>query len=312
MLVLPPCRVGVVTAALLVAVVTAACGSTTAPAPHSPSGPLAGTACMRPASPGARALTITSGGRARTAAVHVPPRLRGGRPAPLLLVIHGAGGTGPSFEGYSKFSTLADRKGFIAVYPTAIDRFWTVNAHSNGPDDVRFVSDLLDRLERDLCVDRDRVFATGLSNGGGMTARLACQLSDRIAAAAPVAGGYGALPTCRPVRPVPVLEMHGDADPVVPYGGSGPGSPESARGYVAGWVARDGCAPRPAARRLARTAVRLEWRGCRAGSAVTHVRIEGGGHDIPGVTPRTSPPGAIFGPGEIWSFLQAHPLRGTR
>jgi len=238
--------------------------------------------------------------------VHVPKRARAGRPAPLLLVLHGAGGTGPEFEPYTRFSELADREGFVAVYPSAVDRFWTVGA-GEGPDDVRFLSELLDRLEVDLCVDPARVFVTGLSNGGGMSARLACALGDRIAAAAPVAGAYGNLPPCEPARPVSVLEMHGDADPIVPYEGEGPGSESSAEGFARAWAERNGCPEEPVRRRAAPRAVRLDWPICRDGSAVAHVRLLGFGHDIPGVTPRTSPPGTISGPSEIWRFLSSHP-----
>jgi len=256
--------------------------------------------------------TITSGGRARSALVHVPRGVATGRRVPIVLVLHGAGGDGPGFERYSRFSQLADREGFVAVYPSAIDRFWTVDEDSNGPDDVRFVAALLDRLEGRTCVDPARVYATGLSNGGGMAARLDCDLSERIVAVAPVAGAYGGLPPCRPSRAVSVLEMHGDADPIVPYEGGGPGSPDSADGFAAGWAARNGCTASPARRRLAPTAVRLDWSGCRNGTEVSHVRILEGGHDIPGVTPRTGPPGAIFGPGEIWRFLAEHPRGGVR
>jgi len=266
--------------------------------------------CGRDPEPGARTVNVRSGGLERTARVHVPARVRPARPAPLLLVLHGAGGTGPDFERYTGFSELADREGFVAVYPSAVNRFWTIGA-GGGPDDVRFLTELLDRLQGELCVDPARVFVTGLSNGGGMSARLACALGDRIAAAAPVAGAYGDLPPCEPARPVSVLEMHGDADPVVPYEGDGPGSESSAVGFAGAWAERNGCRSEPTRRRLAPRAVRLDWPGCRDASAVAHVRLLGFGHDIPGVIPRTSPPGTISGSAEIWRFLSAHPRRGT-
>ncbi len=295
--------------ALVVAVAAACGGSPTAQeADRSRRAPtVAGEGCGRAPQPGNATVAITSGGRDRSARVHVPGGLETGRRVPVLLVLHGAGGDGPGFEPYSRFSELADREGFVAVYPSAIDRFWTVAEDSSGPDDVRFLDDLLARIEGRTCVDPTRVYATGLSNGGGMAARLACALSTRVVAVAPVAGAYGGLSECRPARPVSVLEMHGDADPIVPYEGSGPGRPDSARGFAAGWAERNGCAASPVSGRLAPTAVRLDWSGCRSGTAVSHVRILRGGHDIPGVTPRTSPPGAIFGPGEIWRFLAAHP-----
>ena len=91
-----------------------------------------------------------------------------------------------------------------------------------GANDVEALERSLDQLEAAGCVDPARVFVTGVSNGGGMTARLACDLSERLAGAASVAGGYRSLPPCRPERPLPVLEIHGTADQVVPYGGKPP------------------------------------------------------------------------------------------
>src|SRR5436305_2185699 len=128
-------------------------------------------------------------------------------------------------EHYSGLTQLADADHFIVAYPSAASahHFWTLNgADPSRPDDVAFVAALLDRLERKVCMDRERVYATGVSNGGGFAARIGCELSARIAAIAPVAGGYRSLAECRPDRPVSVLEIHGTSDPVVPYDGKPP------------------------------------------------------------------------------------------
>jgi polyhydroxybutyrate depolymerase len=113
----------------------------------------------------------------------------------------------------------------------------------NGVDDVAFTRGMLDRLEADLCVDPRRVFATGMSNGGFMSHRLACEMSDRIAAVAPVSG-VNTLATCTPTRAVSVLDFHGTADPTVPYAGGTefhwPSVEQSTSGWIARWLRRDG------------------------------------------------------------------------
>jgi polyhydroxybutyrate depolymerase len=182
-----------------------------------PSSALA-SGCSTPQPRASFALTLSSAGETRWARVHVP-RSRPGERLPLVLAFGGAGATGAFMQRYSGLSREADRARFIVVYPTAwgIHPFWALNDSApNGRQDVRFVSDLLDRVEGSLCVDRRRVYATGVSNGAGFTARLGCELSERLAAIAPVAGGYKTIPDCEPERPISVLEIHGTSDGSVP------------------------------------------------------------------------------------------------
>jgi polyhydroxybutyrate depolymerase len=269
--------------------------------------------CARTPTPGDSTLTISSGGLQRTALVHVPPA-PAGRPLPLLFALHGAAQDGAFFAGYTGFSTIADDERFIAVYPnaTAIDgqSFWTINDHRPGSaDDVGFISDLLTSLESTLCIDPTRVYATGVSNGGGMAARLACQLSTRIVAVAPVAGGYSSLPPCAPQAPVAMLEVHGSVDPTVPYGG-GPGGAGSVPGVLAMWRRLDAC---PAAARQSRVAVRAletRWGPCAGGTQVAGLEIFGGGHQLPGGLPPDRGQNATLStPWLIWSFLRAQRRR---
>jgi polyhydroxybutyrate depolymerase len=243
-----------------------------------------GSSCG-PNRPGSATVTLTTDGLARSSVVHVPPS-SARRRLPLVLALHGAGGSGAWMEASSGLSRLADRMGFIVAYPSATGtpaRWNIAGASGQAPDDVAFVHDLLAALESRTCVDSTRVFATGVSNGGGMVARLGCELSDRLRAIAPVAGGYSTLPACRPVRPVSVLEIHGTSDHVVPYAGRGRGHAGDVLRFVRGWAKRDRC-PRNAARSApARTVRRLVWAPCEQGRVVEHLRVIGGEHEWPDI-----------------------------
>ena len=137
---------------------------------------------------------MASGGLTRSALVHAPPAARSGRPLPLVLALHGVGGNGKFMEEYTGLSRLSNRKGFVVAYPSAYGSpaRWNIAGPPGAePDDVAFGRDLLDALGARLCIDTGRVFVTGVSNGGGMAARLGCELSDRLRAIAPVAGSAG-------------------------------------------------------------------------------------------------------------------------
>jgi polyhydroxybutyrate depolymerase len=274
------------------------------------SAPPTGAPCQQAPTPGDSRISLISGGIERTAVLHVPPAPAGQRMA-VLIGLHGAGGG--FFEGYSGFSVLADAEGFIAVYPNATDEggrgAWNINDQLPGaPDDVQFISDLLDQLESTLCVDSSRIYAAGVSNGGGMAARLACQLSGRIAAIASVAGGYGSLPPCHPLNPVSVLEVHGTFDGVVPYWGGVDGT-GAVRPWLAAWAARDGCRAAPRVSLAAARVKRFTWTRCAEGSAVEHLEIEGGGHQLPGaLPPDRGQASTISTPWLAWSFLREHRL----
>jgi polyhydroxybutyrate depolymerase len=246
-------------------------------------------------------LRVPSGGLIRSAQVHMPANAVAGTPLPVVLVFHGAGGTGREMAETTQFSPLADEMNFIAVYPNAAgtSRFWTLRDHAGAANDVQFISDLLDQLEAGLCVDQSRIYATGVSNGGGMTARIGCELSGRIAAIAPVAGGYRSLPPCDATRPLSVLEVHGTADTVVPYFGLAPDFAGSVLTYLAGWSQRDGCAAGPSRIGIARRAVLKTWSGCLPGVALRHLELYGVGHVWPATVGASGQTTARW----IWSFL---------
>jgi polyhydroxybutyrate depolymerase len=251
---------------------------------------------------------VTVDGVQRSALVDVPAHAAGAR-LPLVLAFHGAGATGPFMEAYSGLTALANRDRFIAVYPTANGGLWNSAARGPAPgDDVVFVRSLLDQLESRLCVDAARVYATGVSNGGSFTARLGCELSDRLAAIAPVAGGYGVEPPCHPTRRLSVLEIHGTFDWVVPYAGTGPHGHGSVAGYLAMWARLDGCSGRPVQRRLEADALLLVRSHCAARTRVDHVELIGGPHIWPGTTLVSpgQPTGVPFSASiAVWEFFKS-------
>lgn len=251
---------------------------------------------------GTSRVSFASGGKARSALVHMP-RGRGGR-LPLVLALHGAYGTGAFMERYSGLSKLADRSGFAVAYPDSDGPRWKISA-AEAPVDVEFLDTLIDRLVESGCVDENRVSVVGVSNGGGMAARLACEADERLAGLVSVAGGYSSLPRCQARRPLSVLEIHGTADPVVPYYGRAGTRAGDVVGWLTRWVARDGC--RPSVRRSApaRNVVRLDWGPCRAGTAVAHLRLIGGTHAWPGADPPDRGPSFGVSAGvEAWRFLK--------
>lgn len=276
-----------------------------APAGAAPARPLdARRACGIVQGTTARVAVAVPGQGQRTALVHLPRS--GRRPLALLLALHGSHGSGAFMERYSGFSRLADANGFASVYPDAAGTSWRIHG---ADSDVRFLDALLDDLLAGRCFDSRRLYAAGVSNGGGMAARLACAGDDRLAGLVAVAGGYSALPDCQARRPLSVLEIHGTADAVVPYAPP----PGQARGvvmrWIGGWIHRDGC-PRQARRKwLSRHVVRLEWAPCRGGTTVAHLRLLGAGHAWPGAHPPD--PGPSFGvsaSAEAWRFLRGRRL----
>jgi polyhydroxybutyrate depolymerase len=260
--------------------------------------------------PGDHTLTIATPDGQRQVFLHAP---RGAdKPRPLVIALHGAGETGKDFASDTGFSRLADRENFLVAYPSAgsPNAFWNMSGQvAGGSNDVEVIERSLDQLEAAACVDRARVFVTGVSNGGGMTARLGCELSERLAGVASVAGGYRSLPPCKPERPLPVLEIHGTADQVVPYGGKPPDFNGSVARWLALWRRIDGC--RGKADRLvpAPGVTEIAWRHCKAATRVEHVRLDGQAHGWPG-GPRTDPPPAPFAATwRTWQFFRSLPPR---
>jgi polyhydroxybutyrate depolymerase len=259
---------------------------------------------------------LSAGAERRGYRVHVPAGYRPDRPAPAVLLFHGNGGTAADLDDVSGLSELADRRGFLAVYPQGLSvgagkPFWASSGRVElGIDELRFTTDLLDHLQARFCVDPARVAAAGFSAGGGVTARIACELAGRVAAVATVAAGLFTEPDgCRPSRAIAVLSMHGTADEVLPYGGQ-PASVASPLplpalpDWLAEWADRDGCPGDPGVFLNTAEVTGVRWSGCRDGTEVVHYRLNGAGH----LAPR-----AIAGQSfaeVVWGFFAAHPIPG--
>ncbi len=273
--------------------------------------------------------TITVDGRARRYHVHLPPAYDGRRALPLVVVLHGGGGSAERMDALTGFSAKADSEGFLVVYPEGTgpvrgDRILTWNsgnccgyALDHGVDDIAFIRAMLDRIAREQHVDSLRVYATGISNGGMMAYRLACELAARFAAVAPVAGALNI--DCAPSEPVSVMAIHGTADQHVLFAG-GQGTQQADRRHpridqpvshaMSVWASTDGCVPAPA--RAMQALLRIErYTGCRSGTEVELVAIEGEGHTWPGGTRwafwAPEPTQAVHATAMIWDFFSAHP-----
>jgi polyhydroxybutyrate depolymerase len=241
--------------------------------------------------------------------MYIPRGLRPG--APLILGLPGAGQTARDFASYTGYSRLADMKGFAVAYPTASGsrRFWNIANAPGTPNDVAYLRNVIAAALRATCASPARVGVTGVSNGGGMAARLGCDASDLVSAIAPVAGGYGSLPACRTDRPVPVLEIHGLDDEVVPYHGKGPARFGAVDAFLQQWARLNACPSRWASRWVGPKVLELRKSSCAGGSVVVHDRVSDQEHGWPGgnnLDPR-SPFSASLA---TWRFLTAYTRGG--
>lgn len=259
-------------------------------------------------SAGNHTITVKQADNERTAIVHVPARAAEKRDLAVILNFHGGGAHGANQQEYSLMDRLADRETFLAVYPNGSGRFgkrlltWNAGtccgyAAINKIDDVGFARALVNKLAEVLPIDRRRIYATGLSNGGMMAHRLAAEAGDLIAAVAPVAGGM-VLPAIKSARPVPVMHIHSVDDPRALYkGGLGPPFPlTKSRVFqpnidqmIASWAKHNGCALQPVvdARRSDKdahrhTATRYVFPNCRDNAEVALWKLTGAGHVWPG------------------------------
>ncbi|MBM4156159.1 MAG: hypothetical protein FJ221_14210 [Lentisphaerae bacterium] len=282
--------------------------------------------------------TVKVGNLQRRYLVHVPPGYDAAKATPVVIAFHGGGGNPASMVRLSGLNAKSDAAGFIVAYPYGTGRlenqFLTFNAGGccgyameNKIDDVGFTRALIDDLATVVTLDTNRVFATGLSNGGIMAHYLASELSDRIAAIAPV-GGPLMMDACRPRRAVSVMHFHGTGDEFAPFkGGFGKGAAggkgvtdfKSVDFTIKNWVKANSCDARPEIVPLPDKAddgmrvTRKTWSGGKDGSEVVLIEIEGGGHTWPG----REPPVAMLGKSTMdisandlmWEFFQAHPLK---
>lgn len=287
-----------------------------------------------PLTPGDHTRSLVVAGRERSYLVHVPRAYDAGQPAAVVLAFHGGGSNAAQMVRFCGLDEKSEKAGFLAVFPNGTGRtemFLTWNAGNccghawhEKVDDVEFVRHLLDDLGQVARIDADRVYATGMSNGGMMAYRLANELSDRIAAIAPVGGPMGTK-ECHPQRPVPVMHFHGLDDKFAPFhGGRGERSLSQTEFHSVAhsidcWVRANGCRPDP---EVVEEPVRIDdgtrvtrktWGGGRNGSEVVLLEIAGAGHTWPG----RQPPLLFLGKSTrniaandvMWDFFERYPRK---
>lgn len=266
--------------------------------------------------PGLHNLSIEHNGLERTFLVYVPKSYRNFKAAPLIFVFHGGGGSGEDMHDrmtLKQFDNIAESQGQIIVYPDGLltegdvksERHWNDNrwqegtefSHMNEVDDVGFVLEMINVLSEKLNIDKNKIYATGFSNGAMLSMRLACELSDKLAAVACVGGC--AVPqrtyACIPSQPVSMLMIQSTDDPYVPWEGGELFSLRGPRGDVVGiekvlekWVSYDRCNLDPVSIQDpdiaddGTTVSHEVYGGCAAGTEVTIYRIKGAGHTWPG------------------------------
>lgn len=265
--------------------------------------------CAAAAARGSHWITLEVGGADRSVLVHLPPSRAGAR-LPLVLAFHGFGGTAHGMERETGLPALGDASGFIVAFPEARDGRWAVRSGLRELHDLDFVRQTLDYLQSRYCIDPARVYAVGVSNGGSEAVHIACELAERVVAAAFVAGDYRAAEACHPAAPVSVLEIHGVEDPVVPYRGYEPdGGAGAVFGFLSLWTALDHCGTPPIHQRIALHMLQLTW-SCDTGTTVSHIKVYDFGHGWPGAHPG---PGRLPGPASastlLWKFFRSLPQR---
>lgn len=298
----------------------------------------AGCTATTPVAAGEEKVTTTSGGAERWYFRHVPTGYTASKPVPVVFDLHGYSEGATVHTKMSALGPFGDTHHFVTITPqgsgTTVPRWDT----KLGSADMAYIGDLLDEVERTVCVDQQRVYVTGLSNGAFMTSAVACKYADRFAAAAPVAG-IRDIAGCKPSRPVPVIAFHGTADGFVSYDGGlgarvaelpspdgsgkkigqaavnsiapkGPTIPE----ITATWAVRNGCKKTPTEKPVAADVTIISF-SCPKGDEAELYRVTGGGHAWPGsafskaVESAIGPTTLSINANELmWSFFQAHPL----
>ena len=296
--------------------------------------PIAVLACARTIAPteppslpaGETKRTLTHDGLERQYVLYIPVSLDWSQAVALVLVFHGGTGNAESAIRMSGFNKVADQNGFILVYPNGIGRMsderlltWNSGtccgyAQEKNADDVGFVRAIVTDLQSLVDIDVKRIYATGLSNGGMLSHRLACEAADVFAAVAPVAGTLN-FTSCNPSQPISIIEFHGSEDQHVPYeGGFGAESLvhvdyASVQDSVGFWASFNGCNPQPQTNSF--DDIQHEtWTGCASSTSVELYTIIGGGHSWPGGEAgwagSDQPTTTISASELIWEYFASH------
>ena len=257
--------------------------------------------------------SLIVGGNYRSFYAYIPASYNASQQVPLVLSFHGYGSSAAVNYQYTQFHAIADTAGFIVVHPQGSllngTTHWNVGGWTIGStvDDVNFTNVLLDYIESNYTIDSDRIYSTGMSNGGYMSFKLACELNERFAAIASVTGSMTPqiLNTCNPVHPTPILQIHGTADATVPYAGS-PSWTLSIEDVLNYWVQKNNCNSSPELTSIpdistsdGSTVDYFVYGNGIDASTVEHFRVNGGDHDWPGVWGNMD----IDASKEVWRFF---------
>jgi polyhydroxybutyrate depolymerase len=286
---------------LVVAATVAIMGVSPAGQAQSPTA--APSSCNLPHASGILEQQLMSGQRQRSYRLFVPSGYDGRTRMPVVLDLHGSGGTSAGQARTSGFEEVAAREGFAVASLQADGGRWNVPVDDNRADDVAYVSDVIDHVAAQLCTDLTRIYATGFSGGGRMSSRLGCVLNTRIAAVAPVSGLRWPAPCAG--RPIPILTFHGLADQQNPYSGNAAGRGaewlESVPDALAGWARHNGCSPDVILEDPAGPLSTMRYVDCREDAEVRMVRIDGLGH--------TWAKQEIDTTAVMWQFFKSHRMR---
>jgi polyhydroxybutyrate depolymerase len=285
--------------------------------------------CGSKAVPGSHSLTKKIAGHERVVIVHVPSHYVKAKAVALVLNLHGSGSTALGQESFSGMDTTSDQHTFIVAYPqgliTSGSGFdWNVPnvplvggtyAPADSANDVTFLVDLVSVLESSYCINRNEVYATGMSGGGRMASQLGCDASGVFAAVAPVAGLRLPAP-CPTTRSVPVVAFHGTADPIDPYKGHGEAYwTYSVKVAASLWAGQDACGSDATVQ--SHTGYTLTtYAQCSDGADVELYSLIGEGHEWPGGPTQSPIVTGLLGPQSnavnanqvMWSFFMKHPL----
>ncbi len=257
-------------------------------------------------------------GENRSYYLHLPPQYDGSTKLPVVFVLHGLGDSADNMLN-TGFTTLGNQEGFISVYPQGLQSTLGT-AWNNGsnitllgftPDDIGFISNLVDLLVNDYAADDSRIYSCGFSMGGIMSHYLGCNLSDKITAIASMAGTMANSVNCSPNRAVPALHIHGDADATVSYDGDALYGLRSAAETVQVWAEVNGCAETPEDSMLPDSAddgltiTKTDYAPCSDDTEAILYTVHGAGHIWLG------PSNDIFTTLEFWNFFKEHSMSST-
>lgn len=259
-----------------------------------------------------RAFHTESSGKQRTYYVHLPSNFSKNISYPALLAFTGKGGDALQFAHTIGLNDLPA----IIIYPAALPGTEGVTAWEGAPyspktNDVQFISDILDRLEGQLCIQKSRIYSVGLSNGGGLSWLLSCQMSDRIAAFGMISGAfYSPMADCHSARPAAIINIHGDHDLLVPYDGSSQRKLPKISTWIKQRAKDNACKTAPTVTKPNASTEVTTWSGCAGGATVQNIRLIGAGHGWPS--------SVMFGAGKkaslqetndvLWNFFVSHPM----